>query len=112
MMPFPDDENGDVLRRMQQHGFDLTKAYPIEFFAVYATEEDADIVARQYLADHKTGDRLENIETRPHDVGGMELLLVKQMMPTHENITAFETLLAERTASVEGYLDGWGVLQE
>lgn len=39
----------------------------------------------------------------------MELELVPIMMVTYENIVAFEKTLAERTAKVNGYLDGWVV---
>lgn len=37
----PDDENGDVLRRMLDDGDDLTLARPIDFFHVFAEESDA-----------------------------------------------------------------------
>lgn len=111
-MQFPNDANGDVLRRMQSHGFDFSKEHPIEFFAVYASEEEADKVAKMYVADLKSGERLVNIETRPYPEGGMELVLVKKMRASYENITGFEKRLQDRTNTVDGYLDGWGVLQE
>ena len=111
-MEFPGDANGDVLRRMEAHGFDFSREHEIEFFAVFATDEEAKQIAQLYLADHRSGDRLTNIETAPHEVGGMELTLAKMMLPTYENITAFELKLADRASTVEGYLDGWGVMQE
>jgi hypothetical protein len=40
----------------------------------------------------------------------MELELVPIMKVTYKNIVAFESKLAERTSKVNGYLDGWGVL--
>jgi hypothetical protein len=41
----------------------------------------------------------------------MELTLSKRMLVSYEAVTAFESTLAERVALVDGYLDGWGVLQ-
>ena len=111
-MQFPQDANADVFRRMQAAGFDFSKPHDVEFFAVFRTEADADFVVRQYLADHKAGHLLVNIETRPASEGGMELLLVKTMMLTYDNVTLFEHLLEERVSAHDGYLDGWGVMQE
>jgi hypothetical protein len=111
-MQFPDDDNGDVLRRMEKHEFDFSREHEIEFFAVFATEEEAKQIGELYLADHQSGEKTTNIETTPNEEGGMALILAKIMFPTHENITSFEEKLAERVSTVEGYLDGWGVLQD
>ena len=109
---YPDDVNGDVFRRMRAANFDFTEPHDVEFFAVFSTEEGADSVAMEYAADHKAGDHLVNIETRPAESGGMELELVKRMILTHEAVTEFEQRLAARVAKHDGYLDGWGVVQE
>ena len=111
-MSYPENANGDVLRRMEESGFDFSVEHVVDFFAVFATEAEADQIARLYLADHKAGDTFKNIETRPRDEGGIELTLSKQMLVTYERITAFEHKLAERMSTVEGAMDGWGVLQE
>ncbi len=41
MNTFPNDENGDVLRRMQADGDDLAKPRGIEFQFVFPTEQKA-----------------------------------------------------------------------
>jgi len=107
---YPDDVNGDVFRRLEEDNFDFSIEYPVDFYAIYATEEEADLVARQYAKDWKGGQKFKNIETRPSDKGGMELELVPIMKVTYKNVLAFEKKLAERTSKVNGYLDGWGVL--
>jgi hypothetical protein len=111
-MQFPDDENGDVLRRMAASGFPFDKPHEVDFFAVFPTMEAANTVARQYMADHHAGATMAGVETGPHHRAGAELKLVKTMLVTHENVTAFEGLLAERSRQVGGELDGWGVLQD
>ena len=97
---------------MDAHGFDFTTEHVVDFHAVFATEEEADRIARMYVADRRAGEKLTNIETRSHDRGGMELTLSKRMLVTYDAVTAFKAKLAERVVQVEGYLDGWGVLQQ
>ena len=111
-MQFPNDQNGDVFRRMHASGFDFSKPHNVEFFAVFRTEEDADRVAREFVADHRAGDTLVAVDTSPHEVGGMALKIVKSMLVTHRDVTAFEALLAQRAGKYDSYVDGWGVLQE
>lgn len=111
-MRFPDDENGDVLRRMEASSFDFSVHHSVEFFAVFRTEQEADVVARQFVADRTSGEPIVAIETRPAEKGGMELMVAKSMLVTHENVTAFEARLAQRVSQHDGYMDGWGVLQE
>jgi hypothetical protein len=111
-MKYPDDANGDVFRRLEEHDFDFSVEHVVDFFAVFATEAEADQIARLYLADHQAGDKLVNIETKPSPEGGMELTLSKKMIVTYEEVSRFEQTLAERVARVDGYLDGWGVMQD
>jgi hypothetical protein len=110
-MTYPDDATGEALRRMHAQHFDFSKPYPVDFYAVFRTEADADEVAQQYVADHQAGNRLLNVETRPAEPGGMELKVVKHMLVTHAGIAQFEQTLATRIAPYEAYLDGWGVLE-
>lgn len=111
-MQFPSDVNGDVFRRMQKSGFDFSKPHDVDFFAIFPTKAAADLVAKQYVADHKAGNLFVNIESKPASEGGMELLLVKNMLLTHQAITAFEREFEARASAHGGYLDGWGVMQE
>lgn len=107
---YPDDANGDVFRRLEEDNFDFSLEYALDFYAIYASEQEADLVARQYMKDWKDGQPFKNIETRPGQKGGMELQLVPIMKVTYKNVVAFENKFAERTSRVNGYLDGWGVL--
>lgn len=111
-MDYPTDANGDVFRRLESHGFDFKSPHDVEFFAVFPDEEAADKVAKQYVADHHAGEKLANVETKPARDGGMELVVVKSMLVTYENVSGFEDKLANRVAAAGGRLDGWGVMQE
>ncbi len=112
MSKYPDDANGDVFRSLENQNFDFNQEHDVEFLSVFATEAEAENIALRYVEDSKAGANLKNIETRPHEVGGMELELVVEMKPTYENVVAFETKLQERVSKVEGYLDGWGFLHD
>jgi hypothetical protein len=82
-MTYPDDDNGDVFRRMEAHGFDFSTAHVVDFHAVFATEEEADQIALMYVADHKADDTFTNIETKPFERGGIELTLSKRMLVSY-----------------------------
>jgi hypothetical protein len=105
-------ENAEVVSRMVADGMNLSIPYEVDFIAVFPTEEAADQVAMWYVADSKAGNKFTNIETRPGEEGGMELLLVKSMLVTAPGITEFEIQLIERAKMHGGYADGWGVLSE
>jgi len=108
---YPGDATGDVFRRMQESAFDFAIPHDVDFYALFPTEEAADVVAHQYLEDHKAGAPLLEIETRPSDQGGMELKLVINMFVTYENVTRIEAELTRRAAGAGGHSDGWGVMQ-
>lgn len=110
MKKYPDDEIGIVLSRLDEQGFDFSVHHPVEFFVVLTTEEDAERIGEMYVDDHNSGDEMDNIETRPHESGGMELELVKVMQITHENISGFQETLRQRVSQVDGFLDGWGLV--
>ncbi|KAA3641152.1 MAG: ribonuclease E inhibitor RraB [Proteobacteria bacterium] len=112
MSKYPDDANGDVFRSLENQNFDFAQEVDVEFFAVFATEDEANKIALQYVEDRKAGARLKNIETRPHEIGGMELELVVEMKVTYDDVVAFENKLNERVSKVDGYLDGWGFLHD
>ena len=97
---------------MERHGFDFEKEHVVDFHAVFATEVEAKQIALMYVDDFKLGDPLTNVETKPFSKGGMELTVSRRMLVTYEAVSAFEAKLADRVSHVDGYLDGWGVLQE
>ncbi|MEZ8084177.1 hypothetical protein A1OW_18290 [Enterovibrio norvegicus] len=110
-MSYPEGAYGDVFRRMEESGFDFDKEHIVDIHAVFATETEADRIALMFVADSDV-DQYVNIETKPYDEGGMELTLSKKMLVTYDAVCQLEDLLAERVSLVDGYLDGWGVMQQ
>jgi len=106
-MEFPDDENGDVLRRMQESGDDLSKPRDIDFTVVFPDEAAARaFVGQLHGRDCRvTVERTGTAEGLPWDV-----LVVKNMVPSHEAITEYEALLESFASQHGGRNDGWGCL--
>jgi hypothetical protein len=106
MTIFPDDENGDVLRRMQEQGDDLTQPRMIDYCFVFAARAAALEFAQSVL-----GEDLEvclsYFETRRM----WQVVVKKFMTPTHAEISALEAELMVHAKSLQGEADGWGCMQ-
>lgn len=106
-MKYPDDANGDALRRMDALGDDLTRSRNVEFTVVFPNEN-----AATQFADHirtlgysASAALTESVEGFPWDV-----VVVKRMIPSHEEIGAFEDSLKRAADRYGGHNDGWGYL--
>jgi hypothetical protein len=99
----PNDDNGDVLRRMEAQGDDLSRSRDIDFNMVFPDEAQATAFARQVRKeDFSATVRLANVvETHP-----WEVLVVRNMIPTHSGITQFEQELQKWAKPLDGYTDG------
>jgi hypothetical protein len=108
-MAFPDDENGDVLRRMEASGDDLSRSRNIDFTVVFPNETAAERFARHFreLGYAASIDFSQTVENLPWDV-----VVVKHMIPSHEGIGRFENMLEDVAVPLDGRNDGWGCLSE
>ena len=105
-------ENAAVISSIIEDGVDLSVPYNVEFIAVFPTAEDAGKVALMYVADSELGEDFINIETTPREHEGMELILIKSMIVTPQNVSEFESRLIERAKMHGGAADGWGMLSD
>jgi hypothetical protein len=104
-MIYPEDDNGDVLRRMEANGDNLSEPRNVDFNVVFREESAAERFAghfreRGYAASVKFS---ETVPELPWDV-----LVVKHMTPSHREIGDFETTLQEFADTLGGRNDGWG----
>ena len=106
-MKYPDDANGDVLRRMEESGDDLTRPRDVEFTVVFPNEHSA-----KQFADHVSAlgftasvELIGTVEDFPWDV-----IVVKHMVPSHDQIGAVEDSLQQAADIFGGHNDGWGCL--
>jgi hypothetical protein len=106
---FPNDANGDVLRHMRESGDDLSVARNIDFTVVFASRDEVQKFGDHF---HRLGYRVSAnksgcVEDLPWDV-----VVVKNMVPTHSGITTFEAELQSAATPLGGRNDGWGCFEQ
>jgi hypothetical protein len=106
---FPDDDNGDVLWRMQQNGDNLSTPREIDFSIIFPTEDEVLAFAIYLLRND------QKVSFSPYD-GDEEMPWQVQahpfMAPTYDAISEYEAQLAEDSAEFNGRNDGWGCMQQ
>ena len=104
-MSYPNDSNGEALRRMEAQGDDLSLSRNLEFTVVFPSETAAEQFANQFrmLGYAASVELSETVKDFPWDV-----IVVKKMVPLHEQIGAFEDSLQRAAEGLGGHNDGWG----
>jgi Regulator of ribonuclease activity B len=104
-MFIPDDENGDVLRRMVAKGDDLTQLRDIDFTVVFADE----ISANEFASHFKSLGLATSVErTGVEKELPWDVKVVRNMAPQHDKIGEFEDELELVAMPLGGRNDGWG----
>jgi hypothetical protein len=106
---FPDDANGDVLRRLQSHGDDLSRSRDIDFTVIFPDEQAARGFAEILKND---GYRVTVEMTECNKELPWDALVVRHMVPTHEGIGSFENELETVASRFGGRNDGWGCISQ
>lgn len=106
---FPDDENGDVLRRMRESGDNVSAARDIDFTVVFATRDQVQEFGDHF---HDLGYRVSAKQSGCVADLPWDVVVVKNMVPTHAAITAFEAELQSVAAPLGGRNDGWGCFEQ
>jgi regulator of RNase E activity RraB len=100
---FPDDADGDALRRVESDGSDMSKPMFIDFHISVVGEANAISLG---VAVRKLGYR-----THLYDSDGKRSWTCQcstRMLATYESVIAIQNELAELSAPFGGYCDGWG----
>lgn len=106
---FPNDENGDVLRRMYESGDDLSRPRDMDFTVILPDEASAKAFAKGF---EQQGFELyfghsETVPDLPWDV-----VVIFNLVPTHASITEIEDQLAKAAGPFGGRNDGWGCFEQ
>ena len=106
---FPEDENGNVLFDMAADGDNLEEPREIDFSVIFPSEDSAIQFAIRLLRnDLKVSfSDYEGSEEFPWQVQAHPF-----MLPTHENVSGFESMLAGEAAAFGGRNDGWGCMSQ
>lgn len=104
-MSWPDDDDGDVLRRLQESGFDFARDYQVDFNVDFF----------EWPPVQAAIDRLRplgNIELFDPDDDGPGFVLVQvQAKVTYELVTSMQRRVSNAMAPYGGICESWGVLQ-
>src|ERR1700722_4670485 len=100
---FPNDENGEVLRRMCAGGDELTQPRMVDF--CFAFPERRQALSFAQLVDDKDSKVCISFYTQ-RDC--WQVIVSCFMVPEHKGITAIEVALSIKAESVGGEADGWG----
>lgn len=110
---FPDDENGHTLKKIADYGTDLSQSYLIDFNHLLPDESAA---KRFSEAARALGYQVEVYQPEDEDLEegdtDWDICCKKQMIPTHQAITAAEKELAGLADSFGGCSDGWGFMAD
>ena len=103
---FPNDENGQVLRRMFEQGDNLSKPRIVDFCFAFADRSQA-LEFASLVEERDLEVCISFYEER--DV--WQAIVKPYMVPTHVDITRLELSLTKRAVSAGGEADGWGCMQ-
>ena len=101
---FPDDKNGDVLRWMREYGDDLAMARGIDFTVVFSSESHAEQF-RTVFSEKGYKTSIEKTDSDPEYP--WDVVVVKHMLPSHEDIGQFESELQDIASRFDGFNGGW-----
>jgi CheY-like chemotaxis protein len=100
---FPNDANGDVLRRKYRNGDDLFQPRMLEFRSIFPERHQA--LAFAELADNRDFTVPISYNLRRQM---WQAMVSRFMIPTHQAISTLEFTLTDQAESVGGEADGWG----
>jgi hypothetical protein len=105
MIEIPDDENGDVLRRMVANGDDLSQPRIVDFTHVFPDEASGRGFADQAEAEGLFAaiERTDVVEDLP-----WEVVIEHPLAPNYAALTALEHKLGKMAGQFGGRADGWG----
>ncbi|WP_068545839.1 ribonuclease E inhibitor RraB [Thalassotalea crassostreae] len=105
-MTFPNDENGSVLREMEDAGIDLSKPLLVEFFQLFEQEDNAKAMA-EYMQTEESGFTVNFHPDKTPNVWDVDCTV--EMLPSYDNIVAMEEKFEKLARKFDGYNDGWGI---
>ena len=101
--PYPDDEDGEALRRVAALGADMSRPMEIDFFVAVPDREAGEAVAR--LASG-LGYRVEVVHDEEDDA--WDCYCTRVMLATYDGIVAAQRELDGLSRPFGGRSDGWG----
>lgn len=102
-MQFPDDADGDAMRKVFDHGSDPDRAMDVDFMIACTSVETGKVIADLAVAKGYA----VNVSTDEED-GAVTCYCTKSMLLDYEALKACQAELDQLARPHEGYIDGWG----
>jgi hypothetical protein len=102
-MDYPNDADGDSLRRVRDGGSDMSLPMTIDFSITVPNETAARAVA-DVVSTHGFDPSISDNEGR----GSWSVYCSKTMLATYDSVVAVQAQLNELTKAHGGSCDGWG----
>jgi len=102
-MDYPDDADGDALRRVERDGSDMTRPMEIDFAVAVPCEAAGHAVAK-LAADIGYRPRL----ARDAEVGAWTCYCTRTLVPTYAALVDAQAELDRLAGPIGGASDGWG----
>ena len=99
---YPDDADGDALRRVASTGADMSGPMDIDFFVVVPDREGGEALA-QLAA--RAGYRTELLHDDEDDA--WDCYCTKSMLPTYDGVVTAQCELDQLSRPFGGHTDGW-----
>jgi hypothetical protein len=100
---YPDDADGDALRRVASMGCNMTKPMEIDFFVAVPDREAGQRVAELATRrGYRTGVVYDEVDD------AWDCYCSKLMVPIYDAVCGAQSELDELSRPVNGYADGWG----
>jgi regulator of RNase E activity RraB len=99
---YPNDADGDALRRITADGSDMTKPMVIDFHVAAPDQAAAEAIAEA------AGQRGYQTKVYRHDDGAWTCECSKEMIATHEGVVSAQGELDVLSQPHGGDSDGWG----
>jgi len=99
---YPDDDDGDALRRVAEHGADMSQPMKIEFSIDVPGKERARSLAERIAAPGYTPNIFIDDES-----GSVSIYCAKTMLATHKGVVAAQSELNELCVHFDAECDGW-----
>ncbi|WP_206170999.1 ribonuclease E inhibitor RraB [Phragmitibacter flavus] len=103
---FPSDENGDVLFGIAEGAGDLITSRPVDYCHIFPSSDSA----AQFTALLPKGECSEPERYRGRKGLPWQVVVTREMIPSHNNITTTEAQLADVASKLGGIPDGWGFM--
>ena len=106
---FPNDADGDVLRRLKENNFDFEKAYDVDFYCWAKNLKSANEIAKRasdngYMSEVTIDDEAERPDQK------YSVYMTVNIYVTYDEVMSRQNSLSSWLENFQTKCDGWGVL--